>query len=724
MDDGVLGDLAAEWESEPLGTLTKDDWDIYSDGDYIIDESFEGDGFNSWPPSFAELSTSVLTTIRQAGLTGSKLALQAGMESELLTQALQEMKTTATFSARGYVLRDLVTEVQRAVDSDPLNKRARNLGFGPRMGRSWDVVVAGDLGIPTSTSSSSSTVLPPVLLPCKGTRGRKARVGTALAMQTSRHDRDAELLFQCQTRLVEYLMESETPSVIQSRSSSDPKKVLQDLIGKTSHSTASAYLRRWSLMREWVSRTCNTNWPTEQGPLLDYLHMLREQPCKPTVPQSWYQAILWMYKAGGFKGLDNPAEGQLVVRTVERMTVESSAFVKAVCQAVRYPIVVLASLELYVLCKQNPIFKRIQAGAMLVKSWGTLRFDDLQRIHRRTLRIVDNWAQTDLMSSKTSGPGKRVKQLPVAISIHAELLDVQWLTTFLELVAAHLPADTDYLLDQCTSDFRRSTGIMLTYAQSSAISGLVLQELTVPAMREGGWVSTDVLIFPPELVGLASEHSGRAVVPSAAIIVEDDKSKRDMAGRWRPTASDDYSRTHRVVVTNIQQKVVAAFKQATGAPKVPEGDIVERARRYLCERKGFAEERAVEVCEVWRIRLEGFTRHLADVTKHQEASEEISLADIVAPVLPPLVPLEVSLRKARTKVVRQEKFLISYSRDESVARLHLAAGGCYWAGIELNNSQTFCIVDASMYNKRCKFCFPKSLVEADSDRSSSESSCE
>ena len=52
---------------------------------------------------------------------------------------------------------------------------------------------------------------------------------------------------------------------------------------------------------------------------------------------------------------------------------------------------------------------RILAWAKLIKIWGALRFDDLQKIHPANLAMHGGRLTTTLRITKTSGPGKECK---------------------------------------------------------------------------------------------------------------------------------------------------------------------------------------------------------------------------------------------------------------------------------------------------------------------------
>ena len=696
---------------------------VVYDGDDLFlvdDDEWSDDGMgNGTPQAYVLLTQQVMEALAAAGLVGSKLAVMAGEESEMLSQALSELGLQASFEARGYVLHAIQSAVDTALSREPLMKRVRGDHLPPNMARTLDAIgywqsqrtAIESLG----TAVGVSVYIPP--------RGFKRRSGAAYSSTDSRQARDLAALAACQEQLISLNLESDTPSSRAAALTANPRRTLADLIGKLRPSTAAKYLRQWQRFREWSLTVKGVAWPVEVSVLVDYVHVLADEPCSPTQPQVWFQAVAWMYRVGGFVGPESPTNNALLIRAVERLTVSLGANLRVTLQAARFPTAVLAALELYVVGESHPPMKRVHAGSILFRSWGTLRFDDLQRLRRHSLRFVGDCVQTELTSSKTSGPGKRVRQLPICVSEGAELLKVGWLVCWLELLQEYLPLNRDYLLDKPACDFRSTTDQMLRYAQSSALTQTVLLELRVPECGDEGWFESVVQVVPDELVGLFTEHSGRAVVPSLAILVEDDKTKRDMLGRWQPSGSDDYSRTHRAVVAAIQNKVALCLRQGEGATRLHEADIVDRAGRFLRERKGLGAEQASLVCGGWASVLVGFAKRLGEVVTNCGLNPNPIPPFAAAPLTPPSVPAVASLSRASNAVESSAKFLVTYNRDKSAARLHRAQGGCHWASSLLHDSRLFSTVDPSLYNKRCKFCWPELMKknQAESESSSDDS---
>ena len=93
-----------------------------------------------------------------------------------------------------------------------------------------------------------------------------------------------------QLLLIDYLAETDSPSVLQAKSSSDPTRMLLGIIGKTRLATASKYLRIWTAYRTWLLEHTGMAWPTKIFHLLDYVYVLSDMPCGPSVPQKFMQA--------------------------------------------------------------------------------------------------------------------------------------------------------------------------------------------------------------------------------------------------------------------------------------------------------------------------------------------------------------------------------------------------------------------------------------------------
>lgn len=81
-------------------------------------------------------------------------------------------------------------------------------------------------------------------------------------------------------------------------------------------------------------------------------------------------------------------------------------------KALLLPLAVVMAMEEMVISDDRLPFSRAYAWYRLVKIWAGLRFDDTKGIPNRSMELRENYLVGIIHKSKTSGPGKRVLQLP------------------------------------------------------------------------------------------------------------------------------------------------------------------------------------------------------------------------------------------------------------------------------------------------------------------------
>ena len=136
----------------------------------------------------------------------------------------------------------------------------------------------------------------------------------------------------------------------------------------------------------------------------------------------------------------------------DKITEILSEGARLIKRAPRYPVFMLMLLEALVIDVGHATGWRIWAWAKLVKVWASLRWSDLQAIIPAELSLVEGRLTTVLRRTKTSGPSRRVKELPVAISEHAYFLRSTWLRVGFDLLRTHANYKRDYLLPRLNQD--------------------------------------------------------------------------------------------------------------------------------------------------------------------------------------------------------------------------------------------------------------------------------
>ena len=159
--------------------------------------------------------------------------------------------------------------------------------------------------------------------------------------------------------------------------------------------------------------------PGTEANLIDYLMARWEEPCGRTIGKVLLKtAVTWM----------------------ERVAVQK--------RAPRCPVFLLATIERYVMDESEPAIWRVLAWSKLVKVWACLRWDDLQEIKPAELTFADGRLTTIFRKTKTSGPNRRGKELPVCVGERAFFLDCRWLGWGFESLKTLAAFDRDYLIPQ------------------------------------------------------------------------------------------------------------------------------------------------------------------------------------------------------------------------------------------------------------------------------------
>ena len=344
---------------------------------------------------------------------------------------------------------------------------------------------------------------------------------------------------------------------------------------------------------------------------------------------------------------------------------------------------------------------------------------------------------TELLRSKTSGAGKRNRELPIAISLEASLLGTDWLLTFLEDLEEVREGPRDFLLQSSTYDGLHPRKAEKSYAESAAETKWILEQLKIPILVNGTWIESDQPVLPLVCIPCFSEHSGRPVMPSAAVGVEPEKSSRDMLGKWLiGGGSVDYTRTFRRVVGTMQKDIIKAVCSGRMEKDLKEDDVADRLVRFLIEGREWdrkiAEDMLARQLSAWS---EFYTQlcewHLLKATfepdewQHVVGSVEMLTNAEAAEAgnsfnLPSALPLSNQVASIpRRKLITDAKFLISFNKQRTIARLHKARDGCPASRLELSSFSLHDHVIAVQYNKRCKHCWPKgSDSSEDSDTES------
>ena len=212
---------------------------------------------------------------------------------------------------------------------------------------------------------------------------------------------------------------------------------------------------------------------------------------------------------------------------------------------------------------------------------------------------------TTLRRTKTSGPNRRIRELPVAISEHAFFVKSAWLKEGFDLLKQHASYKRDYLMPRLKSDGGlepKPAG----YADAMVATAGLLKILGLPLELQGYW----------------TEHSERSVLPTALSLMDIPPQDKDLLGRWKPEGSDVYARSFGGRVARLQALFAGAAREADRYTRLDEREITADLVPWLMERPKLSRDQAELTVEGLRRRWKGGGPWAPDPLPATPTSEE------------------------------------------------------------------------------------------------------
>ena len=190
------------------------------------------------------------------------------------------------------------------------------------------------------------------------------------------------------------------------------------------------------------------------------------------------------------------------------------------------------------------------------------------------LRLEEGRLSTILRRTKTSGPNRRIKELPVCVSEVAFFEDARWISVGFNLLKDNASYKRDYLLPKLKADMATLDRKMAGYADAVVATAAVLAKIGIPATVQGYW----------------TERSERSILPTALAILGVTDSEKDILGRWKPEGSDTYVRSYGGRVSRLQSRYAAAAREDDRYFRLDEREIAANLLDWLQDRRKLSEE--------------------------------------------------------------------------------------------------------------------------------------
>ena len=536
-------------------------------------------------------------------------------------------------------------------------------------------------------------------LPEKGRMRRSRKRALEEAAEGERLQAEKQERLTLGARLLALLRRFGAPSLGDFSSDVDPVRAACVIAGRIRNSSLKRYLRYIEELVFWMLRAKIREPPFRAAEVMDYLFMLSEKPCGPTVPGAFLEAMAWFERVSGL-GIEQRITVKPVLLSARDVIVkELKRKGVPICRAPRLPGAMIASLERLVSNEAEAMGIRVGAWYRLIKCWGTLRYDDIQHLSPQAVRFYGGRFLAILYETKTSGPERRQVELSIAITEDSWICNRDWLSVGWRLLRTHADFERDFLLPALSDDFSQFRRRMVSYSEVSTLTVAV------------NWRLLDFKgnrLVPQELMELWTEHSERATLPTILDSFGLDPRDRDALGRWRPEGSDVYSRSFSGKIRRIHRYFVSELEKLRLAGDVDDFDVLDAALQWLRARRGLDSDDAERVVDLFRASLATWGDEVPIDQDDEEDDDP---------------PLEEEEADARAPPERGEGFVLVTSRRGAI-RLHKSGSGGCWMGRLRHFNESAHVAEMPTpeeYTHRCRLCWP-SVEESSDDSSGPESS--
>ena len=438
-----------------------------------------------------------------------------------------------------------------------------------------------------------------------------------------------------------------------------------------------------------------------------------------TVPLSVSKAVGWFEKISGLDETLGFAQDPLVNTVVKDLLKKLESGAPPRKRAPRMLSCFIPALEKLVV--DPKVEERIRAGAWmkLLKIWGSLRFDDVAHLKKDMVTSYDGRFSGMLKRTKTTGAGKRVKELPFHISSQAWAEHPTWMAAGLEALGKALAGTFELLVPAGTSTCTARQAVM-PYQEAVAWSTDVMSALVDKA---GG------RLIPDGWERFWTEHSERATLVSGLAALGVAKSERDLLGRWKPEGSDQYVRSYNAAVGRLQNQFAQPIKVGEGYNAFDEGSVLEELKLWLVEKWQVDQKIACDAVDAWKEKIRPYTP-FADLVEGKETGEFAGPQPLFDSSSSSSSGTESStsgdesgVKKRRVEKLDEDRgtgYVVVYNRIDR-GKLHRAgAKGCWMArSRKFKRAMVYeSLPEATEYTTRCMLCWPEGHRD---DGSSSDS---
>lgn len=522
--------------------------------------------------------------------------------------------------------------------------------------------------------------------------------------------------------LVSFLVEADLPVISLAQQTSEPQLTMEMAFGCRRMRTLRARARSWQKVVSWMVMFRGYSHPRHVSDMVDYVIFLQQEGVTRGQLDGVCASLSVIEDAGQVPIDQRICSHRLWLQTTKTMLAELDQVAKPVHKAPPLSVAMIIALEVMVTEDGYPLYARALAWIILVCVWACMRISDLEGLSPSRITLSSRGLRGMLSKTKTTGPGKQVREVPIFIARNVAISGNDWLPVGWRLWNSFGLLDRDYFV------FAASQGLekpILKYASVEKIASyvrVVLYMLNKPCkQRYSGWRCKDESLLSEDSVMFWSGHSMRHFLPTISAAIQVGKEQRDYLGRWHVGLhqSSDYIHTSRQIVTDIQEKVSKAI--CTGDPSYDESELTAELATFLAAR-GDTSNKWIAGHNVWRMSGTGYNIGMTWPTIDQHQLE-------VDGMLQSREGLEISESDAVDKKSAEEtpnpKYFVVVSRKSGFRRLH-KVGCCGVQPTECYRVEWVDQVAPKSADAQCKSCLKTcgKMVDVESSSSGSSSSSE
>ena len=473
------------------------------------------------------------------------------------------------------------------------------------------------------------------------------------------------------------------------------------ILGSVRASTLQARVRPLEAMIRWLEWRRGYAWPRRPADIFDYLAERQRDDPQGSFPRSLLAGIAWLEARSGFAESQKYANNDVVKKWFQRADAEAGEHLGEVKRAPRFPLALVAAMELLVggsaKDKGTKKTKAVICWMRLLKIYGGMRMDDLQRVAPRSVVVGDAGLTLKLLRTKCSGPGKKVRELTVFIPRGTGFANTDWLLVGLGLWRSVVVMDADCFMPRPMKDLGSFTARM---ASLSDLSGLGVHCMI-------GLKFNDEVVLDERLVAELTGHSERCTLQSWLALLGVPKSDREFMGRWSASGADDYVRTDRGVVRRLLKLIADSASAGDAYALFDESEAVERLEALATKRRPeLADSLAGAARESKRVAREILSCLTPTALQNSNEGDMSKIATVAAEA----DPGGDDEQEAQQPEV---KYVISEDRKRKKTCLH-KAGGCYrvrslsFASYDLITGE---VPPLGAYMTYCKSCWKEGAPE-------------